>query len=597
MILLLVGATESATIVIREVAKTLSLDVRVGESRHPPAWVMTATKDQRGDALRRYVLPSHRVIEFADLGMDTPLHRDVVQVALSRMSELGPRPRLRAPLAGAIARCALPLLREWATWLAVDEARQKIAAHASFLRSKGGTPPRRLLFLVPDMKALASLRGMVNLLLRERHEVYVALTHTSPGDSPLDTLAGQWGLSVSRAPRLQDSPGRPLAEVLMRTRLVSTGWGPVAQRAVAWLQRKLPLELDIVGFLEDLKPNVLVVVPHRSAPSIEPDYFRTARWLGIRSVCLPLRWDDLEASGGLRHEPPDIFAVWNEEQRRDVIARFRFSAERIQVTGALLPSDIVEGHQPLERDAYCVRMGIDPTRKIILMDAPIVSSREWIARFHEWRQAVKTCADPDVNRAAVVVYVENPEEVAPWRRLASTADISVARAGTDEHRAPFRLIESLMAADVVVATSLALALEAATSMKPTIALLGAEGRGAEDLERFSRAYASRREHLTITHSIPDSVAQLSIALSQKTPAESLRQAAAIVRPHSEDTGAGRVSRLLDELAREDCPAGDPPVRPPSWQRLLVLLCAAVARRLDPSSTGHAHQQPTHHPRS
>jgi hypothetical protein len=279
-----------------------------------------------------------------------------------------------------------------------------------------------------------------------------------------------------------------------------------------------------------------------------------------------------------------------------VIASFRFSAERIQVTGALLPSDIVEGHQSLERDAYCVRMGIDPTRKIILMDAPIVSSREWIARFHEWRQAVKTCADPVVNRAAVVVYVENSEEVAPWRRLASTADISVARTGTDEHRVAFRLVESLTAADVVVATSLALALEAATRMKPTIALLGAEGCGAEDLERFSRAYASRREHLTITHSIPDSVAQLSIALSQKTPTESLRQAAAFVRPNSEDTGAGHVSRLLDELAREDCP-GDAPVRPPSWQRLLVLLCAAVARRLDPSSTGHAHQEPTRHPRS
>ena len=585
MILLLVGATESARAVVRDASKILSVEIRVGTSRERPDWVMTATRAERAEAMRRHALPSHRVIELPDLGTDGMIRLEVVQVALARMSEIGPRPRPRPRPVGAIATCALPLLREWSTWLAADEARHTIAAHLSFLRSKDdSTNKGRMLFLVPDAPAVSVLRGLLNRLSRERYQVHVAITHT-PGDTNLTALEGEhWGLSVGCAPALHDSPGQPLATAL-RDRLDAWrarsqgagGMRPSAERAVAWAERRLPLELDVIGFLEDRKPQVVIVAPHRSAHSAEPDYFRAARCLGLRSVCLPLRWDDLETSGALRHDLPDAFAVWNEEQRREVVTHFGYSADRVHVTGALLLSDVVEGHPHLERDAYCARMGIDPTRRIILMGAPAVSSRASIARFHEWRQAVKSCADPNVSRAAVVVYVQNPEEVAIWRRLAPAADISVARAGTDQERAPFRLVESLTTADVVVATDLALALEAVAHEKPVIALLEAEGGDAEELARFSRVYASTHRQPAVTRSVQDAVARLSMALAPDTTAHHRHPAAAIVRANGEDSGAERVYRLLDDLARRD-PPGDAPARPPTWQRLLMLLCTAVARR-------------------
>jgi hypothetical protein len=302
MILLLVGATESATAVVRDVAKTLSVDLRVGTSPDRPDWVMAATENERRDALLRHDLPSHRVIELPELGASGPVQSDRVQGALARMLELGPIPKSTPHLARQLATLALPLLREWATWLAADEARQKIAAHVSFIRSKSGPPPKaRIIFVVPDARALGVLRGLLHRLSREHHEISVVVTDESTSDAALASFEGHWGLTVGRVPR--------------------SGPGPAGV-----------LELDVISLLEDRKPNVVVVVPHRTSPVVEGDYVKAARWLGIWSVCLPLRWDDLEASRGWRHEPPDLFAVWNEEQSRNVISTLTLPANRVQVS-------------------------------------------------------------------------------------------------------------------------------------------------------------------------------------------------------------------------------------------------------------------------
>jgi hypothetical protein len=521
---------------------------------------MAATENERRDALLRHDLPSHRVIELPELGASGPVHSDRVQGALARMLELGPIPKSTPHLARQLATLALPLLREWATWLAVDEARPKIAAHVSFIRSKSGPPPKaRIMFVVPDARALGVLRGLLHRLSREHHEVSVVVTDKSTSDAALARFEGHWGLSVGRAPR--SGPATTGVQVL-----------------------------DAISLLEDRKPNVVVVVPHRTLQVVEGEYVKAARWLGIWSVCLPLRWDDLEASRGWRHEPPDLFAVWNEEQGRKVISTLTLPANRIQVTGAVLPSDIVEGHHLPERAAYCTRMGIDPSRRIVLIDAPAVSSPAWLAHFQAWRQDLKGTANPDTHDAAVVVYVENQDAVPVWHRLASSIDITVARAGADEERIAFRLAESLAAADVVVATDLMFALEATSRMKPTIVMSGASGPGTGDLERFLEAYPSVREQLTIERTKATAVAQVVIALSRGIPPHVLRQAAAIVRPDGKRSGTEYVYQLLADLAQQDYSA-PAPVRPPLWQRLVVLLHGTLVRGADRAASKEPHALP------
>jgi hypothetical protein len=250
----------------------------------------------------------------------------------------------------------------------------------------------------------------------------------------------------------------------------------------------------------------------------------------------------------------------------------------MKVTGPLLPSDVIDRRTLVERDTYCDRMGIDASRRIILFEAPSVSTRAFIARFHEWRRSVKECSDPEVRRAAIVVYVHNPDEVAVWRRLASTAEIVVARAGTDERRGLFRLNESLMAADVVVAASLTVALEAGARARPVIALLDADRDSDSELARFCRVRSSTEGWLVVVRSAQDAVAQLAILVGSETAARP--QAVAAARGDHE-TGAIRAYALVQEIAGR-APTNEATMPPPAWQRLLILWFASLARRFDTS---------------
>ena len=617
MTLLLVGATERAIAAVREVARSHSFDVRIGTSPGPPVWVITSTADERAEAIRRYGLPSHRVIELRDLGTGEGPPLEVLRTALGRMVEIGQLLRSRPPLAAAIADRAIPLLTEWATRLATQEARLKIAANVSFLQSKHGTALKgRMLFVAPDVPAFLALSGLLKQLSREGHAAHVAIARVSPGDPDLSSLQDLYtGVTVGRPPELLDSPWRPLAralrECLSAWRLLFGAHGSIrafesairgaspfaaklarsrllrawpvrtiAQRFMASTERALPLELAFVGFLEDRKPDVLIVLPHQSDESIETDYFRTARRLGVRSLLLPVRWDDLESCGALRYEAPDAIALWYEEQRRAVTSDSGFPPDRMQVTGPLLPSDVIDGRTLVERDTYCDRMGIDASRRIILFEAPSVSTSASITRFHEWRRSVKECSDPEVRRAAVVVYVHNPDEVAVWRRLVSTAEIVVARAGTDERRGLFRLNESLMAADVVMAASLTVALEAGARARPVIALLDVDRDRDSELARFCRVHTSTEGWLVVVRSAQDAVAQLAMFVGSETAARR-PQAVAAGRGGHEATGAVRAYGLVQELSGR-APTNEATMPPPAWKRLLILWFASLARRFDTS---------------
>jgi hypothetical protein len=348
----------------------------------------------------------------------------------------------------------------------------------------------------------------------------------------------------------------------------------VTARVTRSIDHAVPPQLDLIASLEERKPDVLVVAGR--AGVVGADYARAARWLGIPSVWLPLRWGDLDSCGRLRQETPDTFAVWNDEQRRIATTICEIPPANVVVTGALLPSDVLEKRSTISRAEYCEHLGIDPSRRIILLDAPPVTTRKWLEHFQSWRQLVTESSEPRLRTAAIVVFVPNPEEANAWRRLASTGEIFVARAGLGERRAIARLAESIVAADVVMATDLTVALEAGAHDKPVIAMLAKQDRDSE-LARFCEVYAAQYGWPNVARNIHEAVERLASILTDGRPPA--RDAAGVVR-HDGQTGVDRVYRLLETHA-ERSPASRPTAPPPGWQRLMVLLGAAAARRFEP----------------
>jgi len=348
------------------------------------------------------------------------------------------------------------------------------------------------------------------------------------------------------------------------------------------IERAIPPELSLIGLLDDLKPDVMVVVPHRSVESIEVDFVRVARRLGVPSLFLPLRWDDLASSAGLQFDRPDAVAVWNDAQRLEIESVGRRPG-RVEITGAVLPSDVVTNAETVSRSDYCRKLAIDPARRIILIEAPSGSTRASVAAFQRWHRLAQSGPDPAVRDASVVVWVEHPDDVPVWRRLKETEGISVARVGVDERRAPFRLNEALVTADVVMPATVPTTLEALARGKAVIVGLDGEERIDAEVERLCRVYAQRFGWPILARGPDEIVRSLSAVLGAGTGTDQTVIRSRIVRVNDRENGTIGVHRLLNDLVMHD-QKGTAPTRPAAWRRLLVLLCAAAARRFDAAAT-------------
>ena len=614
MILLLVGASERASELVRAVTTDHAVDIRIATSSNRPDWVMTSTSGERAEAIRLYGLPSHRVIELRRLAWDTDSSQAALKTAVDRMVEMGPLPGTRPRRGKSLAKGAIPLVTEWATWLAADEARQRMAVHSAHLRSKQGTTIKgQVLVVVPDLRALGPLSGLLTRLSDQRHRVHVVVTNPPPDDPDLSSWEDRhWGLVVSGPSELSPSPWQPLKRGL---RECLTGWSvlhtggaddafetvmrgasplgvafarsrslrtwplrTLAPRVATSIERAIPLELSLIGLLDDLKPDVMVVVPHHTVESLEADFVRVARWLGVPSLFLPLRWDDLTSSAALRFDQPDVVAVWNDAQRHEIESVGHLPG-RVEVTGAVLPSDVVADAEVVNRAEYCRKLDIDPAQPIILVEAPTGSTRNSVTAFQRWHRLAQSGADPAVRDVSVVVWVEDPDDVPVWRRLKETDGISVARVGTDERRAPFRLNEALVTADVVVTATVPTTLEALARGKAVIVGLdGEEGTHAE-IERLCRDYTPRYGWPTLARGPDEIVRSLSAILRDDAGTNQAVIRSRIVRVNDHENGTHAVHRLLNDLVVRE-PKGAVPTRPAVWRRLLVLLCAAAARRFD-----------------
>jgi len=614
MILLLVGASERAIQLARAVTTVHAIDIRIATSSNRPDWVMTSTAGERAEAIRLYGLPSHRVIELRGLAGGTDLSQAALKTVVDRMVEMGPLPRSRPRRAESLAPGAIPLVTEWATWLAAEEARQRMAVHSAHLRSKQGTTIKgQVLIVVPDLRALGPLSGLLTRLSDQRHRVHVVVTNPPPDDLDLSSWEDrQWGLVVSGPSELSPSPWQPLRRGL---RECLTGWSlldaggaedafetvmrgasplgvtlarsrslrmwplrTLASRVATWIERAIPPELSLIGLVDDLKPDVMVVVPHRSVESIEVDFVRVARWLDVPSLLLPLRWDDLASSAAFRFDRPDVVAVWNDAQRHEIDSVGRRPG-RVKITGAVLPSDVVADAEVVNRTEYCRKLDIDPARRIILVEAPSGSTRASVAAFQRWHRLAQSGPDPAVRDVSVVVWVEHPDDVPVWRRLKETEGISIARVGTDERRAPFRLNEALVTADVVVTATVTTTLEALARGKAVIVGLDGEDGTDAEVERLCRVYAPRFGWPTLARGPDEIVRSLSAVLGADAGTNQAVIRSRIVRVNDRENGTLGVHRLLNDLVMHEL-KGTAPIRPAAWRRLLVLLCAAAARRFD-----------------
>jgi hypothetical protein len=338
----------------------------------------------------------------------------------------------------------------------------------------------------------------------------------------------------------------------------------VLRSAFERAERAAPASRAAARLLRAQRPDALVVTMLAEAWSVQTQYVRAAKRLGIPTCLCVASWDNLTTKGAL-HEVPDVVAVWNDLQREEAIALHGVPADRIVVTGAAAYDHWFGWKPSRDRAAFCAAAGLDPRRPFILYvgSSPYVAPDEargvadWIVRL----------AEQGLDDVQVLVrpHPQNPmtSDAAARAELAGNPDVSLfppEGANPTDARSRSDYFDSLHYCSAVTGVNTSAFLEAAIIGRPVILMLTDANAGAQSGTLHFRYLQTAGGGLLHTaRTWPDHAAQLGAALAAPAgaPADPRGRdfVAAFIRPYGlDEPGTPRTVAAIESLADRTRPS-------------------------------------------
>jgi hypothetical protein len=325
------------------------------------------------------------------------------------------------------------------------------------------------------------------------------------------------------------------------------------RRAVAavlrYLERRRPVPGPLLDFLSSAKPDVVLLTPLIYLKSIQVQWVRAARRIGVPSVFCVHSWDNLTTKGTL-HDMPTMVLVWNQAQCAEAEALHGIDKARCAVTGATAFDHWFSTRPAMSRDQFLSSIGLPSGRKMVLY----LCSSHFIAKgevvwVEEWIRALRGAPDPAVRDAVVIVRPHPSVAVTPQiSRLGDPAAClfpeHTENPVSDEAR--MRYFHSLYYSDAVVGLNTTSMIEAAILNKPVLSI---RIPGSARLRQTVHFAHIEQGLLTVAPNLGTHVQQLSDALNGRIlPQRSRGFVETFVRPLGLDHPAGvRMAELVEAL--------------------------------------------------
>jgi len=370
---------------------------------------------------------------------------------------------------------------------------------------------------------------------------------------------------------------RPAA-ALARTRLGST---PTVRRlASSGLQlaeRALPTNPEIERYLAERRPDVVLFTPYLGLRSMQPDFLRAARALGLRSAICVKSWDNLTSKSLVRPVPDRLF-VWNEVQRREAATLHRIPPARVVVTGAQC-FDEWFAWEPRPREEFCARVGLDPARPYVLYACCSPWTGQDETEFlRRWLAALRAHGGA-LGGAGVLV---RPHPKRPDLGLDGEAGVVVfpgeGHAPTD-HESKADYFDSIYHSAAVVGLNTSAMIEAAIVGRPVLTVLDPEWERVQlGTLHFRYLLEVGGGLLQAARTVEEHTHQLAAAVHghDDGAARGASFVGTFVRPLGRDVAATPV--FVDEIERLAGSVAPRPERTPATLRPLRALLAPLATR-------------------
>jgi hypothetical protein len=390
---------------------------------------------------------------------------------------------------------------------------------------------------LPDLARYAHPRYERASLLQDRMANKIIRQLSKPGQ--FEPIGRRVALRLAR--RLAASTNAGLSERVIRT--------------AARLEAAIPTSRRIDRFIREQAPDVVLATPVVNRASMQVEYLKSARRLGIPAATCVASWDNLTSKGLLKFVPERVF-VWNEVQRREAAELHGVPAERVVATGAQLFDQWFERRPTSTRDAFARRIGLDPALPYVLYvcSNPAMTEHSESRFVLDWIEALRASDDERLRRIGLAIR-PHPNEPGQWR------EVDVSRFGnvvvwppegaavvTDRARTDF--FDSLVHSAAVVGINTTAMIEAAIVGKSVLTVLAPEF-AQESTLHFDYLLEESGGFLHVGSSLGEHLEQLAHVLDEDAAGAERRRrfVESFVRPHGLDRPATPIlADAVEELA-------------------------------------------------
>jgi hypothetical protein len=250
-------------------------------------------------------------------------------------------------------------------------------------------------------------------------------------------------------------------------------WRRVIGRLLHWIDASVAPPPAVTEYLRREQPDVVLITPFVDLGSLQVDYLRAARTLGIPCGLPIWSWDHLTTKALIRDRPDRVF-VWNDTQRHEAVEIHGIPADRVVVTGAQCFDHWFARRPSRSREAFCAALGLPADRPLLLYvcSAIIEGSAPEHEFVPEWLQWVRSSPDPRVASAAVLIR-PYPTKLAVWHDvdLSAYGPVAVWGGNPFDEQARSDYFDSLFHSAAVVGLNTSAFLEAGIVGRDVLAIL------------------------------------------------------------------------------------------------------------------------------
>ena len=346
-------------------------------------------------------------------------------------------------------------------------------------------------------------------------------------------------------------------------------------------ERAMPIDPDVAAYIESYNADVVLVTPLLTLGSDQQDVVRTARRMGTPTALCVGSWDHLSSKALIREQPDRVF-VWNETQKHEAVTLHDIPPEHVIVTGAQCFDAWFDRTPALDREAFCRKVGLDPSRPYVLYVCSALfegspNEAEFVAR---WITEVRANGSPALRDAGILVR-QHPKRGFEWDgvdldRFDNVALWPPRAAAPMDRETQADYFDSMYHSAVAVGINTSALIEAGIVGRPVHTMLLPEFfENQEGTLHFH--YLLNQGLLKTTRDLAAHIAQLGESLAAADPAVHHNRAfvEGFVRPRGLGVPATPVFADQVESLRS---LGSNPRPLPFWAPVLQSALAPLARR-------------------